>query len=79
MLEDIPFEDNYFDIILSKYAIHISPDISPIFSEIYRVLKPNGISMYLTNHPLDNILKEKKVMEIILNKKLSTLMFSKIK
>lgn len=60
MLEDIPFEDNYFDIILSKYAIHISPDISPIFSEIYRVLKPNGIMMYLTKHPFRQYLERKE-------------------
>lgn len=51
LFESIPFEDNYFDAVLSKYAIMTSADMKPIFSEMHRVLKPGGIMMYLVTHP----------------------------
>ena len=47
----IPFESGGFDVVLSKYAIQTSSDMGPVFSEIYRVLKPGGIMMYLVTHP----------------------------
>lgn len=59
-LENIPFEDNFFDIVLSKYAIQTSSDVSPIFSEIYRILKPNGIIMYLVVHPFRQYFEKKE-------------------
>ena len=37
-----PFEDNTFDCIVTRYAIHHFPDIDKGFSEIQRVLKPGG-------------------------------------
>ena len=58
--ENMPFEDNYFDIVLSKYAIHISPYVSQTFSEIHRILKPNGIMMYLTKHPIRQYFERKE-------------------
>ncbi len=51
LFESIPFEDNFFDAVLSKYAIMTSRDMNPIFKEIYRVLKPGGTMMYLVTHP----------------------------
>ncbi len=44
----IPYEDNYFDAVISFQAIeHIRDDINYI-SEIYRVLKRNGIFIITT-------------------------------
>ena len=37
-----PFEDNTFDCIVTRYALHHFPDIEKAFSEIQRVLKPGG-------------------------------------
>ena len=38
-----PFDDNSFDIVISRYALHHFPAISDTFCEISRVLKQNGI------------------------------------
>ena len=40
--EIFPFADDSFDIAVSRYAIHHFPDIELCFSELSRVLKPNG-------------------------------------
>ena len=37
-----PFEDNTFDIIVTRYALHHFPDIIGAFREMSRVLKPGG-------------------------------------
>lgn len=60
LFENIPFEDSVFDIVLSKYAIQTSPNMSPIFSEIHRVLKPGGIIMYLVTHPFRQFFEKKE-------------------
>lgn len=39
---DIPFEDNSFDCIVTRYAMHHFTEINKSFKEIYRVLKPGG-------------------------------------
>jgi len=38
-LENIPFEDNYFDFVYMTDAIHHIPDIEMMFKEIGRVSK----------------------------------------
>ncbi len=40
--ENVNFEDNYFDYIVSWGVIHHSGNMKKILSEIYRVLKPGG-------------------------------------
>lgn len=57
--EALPYEDNSFDMILSKYAIMTSSDMNPIFSEINRVLKPGGTVIYLVTHPLRQWMERK--------------------
>lgn len=57
--EKIPFSDNFFDVALSKYAIMTSADMEPIFKEIFRVLKPGGIMMYLVTHPFRQYLEKR--------------------
>lgn len=39
---NIPFEDNYFDIIYSHGVLHHIPDVKKVSDELYRVLKTNG-------------------------------------
>ncbi len=48
---ELPYEDNDFDIVMSKYALMTSRDMQPVFKEIHRVLRPGGIMMYLVTHP----------------------------
>ena len=59
LFENIPFEDNYFDAVLSKYAIMTSANMEPVFKEIHRVLKPGGMMMYLVTHPFRQFLEKR--------------------
>lgn len=55
---DIPFENNYFDIVVSWNVIHYNGTrsaVQHVISELYRVLKTNGILLLSTLHP-DNAL-----------------------
>lgn len=40
--EQLPFNDKYFDVVISNGVINLSPDKATLFSEIFRVLKPGG-------------------------------------
>lgn len=41
-MEELPFEDDSFDLVMSNCVINLSTDKSRTFKEIYRVLKPGG-------------------------------------
>jgi len=41
-IEEMPFSDNQFDVIVSNCVLNLVPDKQKAFSEMYRVLKPNG-------------------------------------
>lgn len=41
---DLPFRDNYADIIVSRGSFPFWPDKKSAFSEIYRVLKPGAVA-----------------------------------
>jgi ubiquinone/menaquinone biosynthesis C-methylase UbiE len=58
--ENLPFEDKFFDIVVSKYALQTSYNVPKILEEIARVLKPDGMLVYLTKHPLRQFLEKKK-------------------
>ncbi len=58
-IESLPFEDEYFDVVISNGVVNLSPDKDKVFSEIYRVLKKGGrmaISDIITEKQMpDNI------------------------
>ena len=41
-IEEMPFSDNQFDVIVSNCVLNLVPDKQKAFSEMYRVLKPRG-------------------------------------
>jgi SAM-dependent methyltransferase len=41
--KDLPFEDSYFDIIVSSECFEHDPEYSSSFLKIYNMLKPNGL------------------------------------
>lgn len=41
-VESLPFEDETFDVVISNGVIDLIPDKDTVFSEIYRVLGPEG-------------------------------------
>lgn len=45
--EDIPYEDNSFDIVIAQHMIYFVPDIEKALMEIRRVLVPGG-TLYVT-------------------------------
>ncbi|MCB9809160.1 class I SAM-dependent methyltransferase [Candidatus Nomurabacteria bacterium] len=61
--EELPYEDNSFDMVLSKYAIQTSADMQPIFDEVNRVLKPGGMFIYLVTHPLRQFMERRDLTQ----------------
>lgn len=51
---DFPFEDDSFDIVITRYALHHFPAIYDTFGEISRVLKKNGILFLSDPTPNDD-------------------------
>ncbi|MDD5184115.1 MAG: arsenite methyltransferase [Paludibacter sp.] len=41
-IEEMPLENNQFDVIVSNCVLNLVPDKNKAFSEMYRVLKPEG-------------------------------------
>jgi arsenite methyltransferase len=41
-IEEMPFDGNRFDVVVSNCVLNLVPDKSKAFSEIFRVLKPGG-------------------------------------
>ena len=42
-VSDLPFADNFFDLVLSVNGFHVFPDKNSAWAETYRVLKGGGI------------------------------------
>jgi len=47
----LPYKDNTFDVVVSRYTIPSSPHLVEIYKEVSRVLKPGGAFIFLANHP----------------------------
>lgn len=41
--ESLPFEDNVFDVVISRYSAHHWHDVGRALREVNRVLKPGGV------------------------------------
>ena len=42
VIEDLPVEDEWADVVISNGAINLAPDKDEVFRELNRVLKPGG-------------------------------------
>jgi len=45
--EQLPFEDNHFDCVVSTFTLCSIGDVDQALSEVYRVLKPGGKFLFL--------------------------------
>lgn len=48
VVEDLPFESNFFDLVVSEWVLEHLNDPEKAFREIFRVLKPGGKVVFLT-------------------------------
>lgn len=74
-LENIPFPDQAFDFVISKWAFQAALAIDPIYGEIARVLKPGGTLIYLTAHPIWQFVGKKQNGKDYFKKESVTLTF----
>lgn len=51
--QNLPFKDNQYDRAFSLFGLMFFPDRAKGFSELYRVLKPNGVAIVSSWAPLD--------------------------
>lgn len=51
-MESLDFPDESFDFVFSNLAFHYVENWDKIFSSIKRVLRPKGILLFSTNHPV---------------------------
>lgn len=52
-VEKMPFEDNFFDLVVCAWVLEHIRDPEKAFREIYRVLKPQGKVIFLTPNVLN--------------------------
>lgn len=56
----MPFKNNFFDFVYSKYAFQHEYKIEPIIKEINRILRKDGIIIFLVTHPIRQFIEKKK-------------------
>lgn len=65
--EDIPFKDNYFDMVISIRSLEYFPDKLKSFKEIKRVLKKDGRLIVITKSTPDVFSVTTKIENVIRN------------
>ena len=60
LMEQLPYVDNYFDVVVSKYVLQSSNNLPQALKEMARVLRPGGVMAYLTVHPIRQFLEKNK-------------------
>lgn len=51
-MEDLAYQPNSFDVVISSLALHYTPDFNVICQKIGQFLKPNGDFVFSVEHPL---------------------------
>ncbi|MFZ5800413.1 MAG: methyltransferase domain-containing protein [Candidatus Omnitrophota bacterium] len=44
--DKLPFNDNFFDVVASNGIYNLSPDKEAVMKQVYRVLKPGGMTVF---------------------------------
>lgn len=77
LFDNLPFDDNSFDVVVSKYAIQTSEDVQKALTEFTRVAKPGAIIVYLTVHPLRQFMEKKgKFRDYYKQEKIDSVLFN---
>ena len=73
-IEKTPFQDNYFDVIISNNGLNNVENLNTAISECFRILKPGGRLQFTFNLPdtmkefysvFENVLREENLVEEI--------------
>jgi ubiquinone/menaquinone biosynthesis C-methylase UbiE len=67
--ENLPFEDNFFDVVYSCGVLHHTPNTKETIKEVYRVLKPGGQAIIMlynkqSRHYLIDILLYRHIIRL---------------
>ena len=57
--DNLPFQDNFFDVVASNGIYNLSPDKEAVMKEVFRVLKPGGRTVFC-----EIVLKDKLSEEV---------------
>ncbi|MHB8168919.1 MAG: class I SAM-dependent methyltransferase [Thermoleophilia bacterium] len=60
-VREMPFEDASFDAIVSSYLLHEVDELSIVFSEVYRILKPGGRFVFSDFCRLSDVTRTKNI------------------
>jgi ArsR family transcriptional regulator len=66
-IENLPFEDNIFDLIISNCVINLSTNKDKVFEEAYRVLRKDGTLSVSDIVLLEELTKEQKNNEKLIS------------
>lgn len=69
-LENMPFLNNEFDVVLSQWVLEHLKDPDKVFSEIYRVLKPGGAFIFVTPYKGSYLVLVKRILGTGITRKL---------
>ncbi len=58
--EDLPFQDENFEVVISNGVFNLVPDKGQALSEVFRVLKPGGRMMIADQILIEEMSEEKK-------------------
>jgi ubiquinone/menaquinone biosynthesis C-methylase UbiE len=64
----LPFTDNSFDLVYSRFVIEHLQDPDQTYQEVYRVLKPGGYFIILTPNLYNKLIFLSKILPISLHK-----------
>lgn len=53
-----PFPNNYFDIVVSKWAFQTASDIQSIYKEVIRITNDNARFIFLVTHPIRQFIEK---------------------
>ena len=61
-MENIPYEDNSFDVVIAEHMIYFAPNVEKALSEIRRVLKTGGV-LYASANSCETMAELNKLVE----------------
>lgn len=61
-MENIPYEDNSFDVVIAEHMIYFAPNVEKALSEIRRVLKKGGV-LYASANSCETMAELNKLVE----------------